>query len=223
MKKKSLFFNLVALAMVFVACNNNAPASTANIQQEDVVLEQDAIEINSVQTYDEEAVESITANADSLFMDKSPDGTKILYVSYTDEDKAFNKEGDPEDEMFDIRNTLFLYDKTTNTTKIIKNKVDDAPEYFYGNDIQYAKFSKDGTKVFIINDPHTYTYLNALCYDLKKDKLIYLSDGVSIEEGDDGLLYVGGAKGYYEEEGAYWYVRIMTCDGKTVGGSDTIQ
>jgi len=220
--KKNLFFNLVVLALILFACNNNAPAPVANIQEE-VAVEQDAVEENSVQTYDDETVDLMTTNADSLFMDQSPDGTKILYVSYTDEDRSFNKEGDPEDEMFDIHNTLFLFDKNTNTTKIIKTKADDRPEYFYGNDIQEAKFSKDGTKVFIINDPHTYTYFNALCYDLEKDKLIYLSDGMGITEGDDGLLYVGGAKGYYEEEGAYWYIRIMTCDGETVGGSDTIQ
>ena len=219
--KKKFFFNLVTLALAFVACNNNASAPTTNAQEE-VAVEQDAAEVNPVQTYDDEAVESITANADSLFMDKSPDGTKILYVSYTDEDRAFNKEGDPEDEMFDIHNTLFLFDKNTNTTKIINTKGDDKSEFFYGSDIQDAKFSKDGTRVFIINDPHTYTYLNALYYDLKKDKLMFLSDGVSIKEGDDGLLYVGGAKGY-NEDGAYWYVRIMTCEGKTVGGSDTIR
>ncbi len=219
--KKNLFFNIVALALALVACDNNSSAPTTNAQ-EDVAVEQDVAKVNSVQTYDDEAVETLTTDADSLFMDMSPDGTKILYVSYTDEDRAFNKEGDTEDEMFDFHNTLFLFDKITNTTKIINTKVDDKSEFYYGNDIQNAKFSKDGTKVFIINDPHTYTYLNVLYYDLKKDKLMFLSDGDCIEESDDGLLYVGGAKGY-NEDGAYWYVRIMTCEGKTVGGSDTIR
>ena len=204
--KKTLFI-FVAVAMSFFACTNGN--NNTAVQNGD----------NNT-----DATETVTVDVpdDALVTDQSADGNQVLYLTYTEQDLAYNKENfDPE--MPDVHNTLFLLDKKNGTTKMLMTMSDDLPGQCFSCDIQEAWFSKDGSRVFIINNPNTGTYFNALLYDLKADKLIYLSDGDGIAEGDDGLYYVANAKGYnWEEGGAFWFTRIVDQEGNSLGGRDTI-
>lgn len=200
--RKTFFF--VILAVSFFACTNNNKNAQSDNKQEPA----------------EAATATIDVPENATVLNQSADGNQVLFVDYTDEDRAFNNETDPE--LLEIHNTLFMLDKKANSVKTILTTSDNLPEQCFSCDIQEAWFSKDERRVFIVNNPSTGTYFNVLYYDLKSDKLVYLSDGEGLEEGDDGLYYVEGAKDYDIEEGAFWFTKIVTPDGTMVGGRDTI-
>lgn len=203
--RKAFFF--VILAVALFACSNN---NNKNVQGGDS------------ENMTSEEVSAVDLPADATITDQTVDGNMVLYIAFTDEDIAYNKENnDPE--MPDVHNTLFLLDKKTNAVKTVMTMSENLPDQCFSCDIQDAVFTKDGSRVFIVNNPNTGTYFNVLCYDIKADRLIYLSDGDGVTEGDDGLYYVEGAKGYdWEEGGAFWFTRIVTPDGQSLGGRDTI-
>ncbi len=200
---KKSFFVVIMLLALFACSNNNKPAQSGDNQESTEVVT---------------ATVNVPENA--VVLNQSADGNQVLFVDYTDEDREFNKETDIE--LLEIHNTLFMLDKKANSIKTILTTSDDLPEQCFSCDIQEAWFSKDESRVFIVNNPSTGTYFNVLCYDLKAGNLIYLSDGEGLTEGDDGLYYVEGAKDYDIEEGAFWFTKIVTPDGKMVGGRDTI-
>lgn len=214
MKKTFLF---AVMAMAFFACtnsgnNSNTTAFTSTVET-----------TTSDEIIDEKETSGLELPATADEMNKSADGEMILYVDFTDEDIAYNKENNNDPEAPDVHNTLFLLDKNADTIKTIMTFSEDLPDQCFSCDIQFAMFSLDDTRVFIVNNPNTGTYFNVLCYDLETDKLIYLSDGESVREDEDGYYYVEGAKGYdLEEGGAFWFTRIVTHDGQPVGGCDTI-
>ncbi len=87
--------------------------------------------------------------------------------------------------------------------------------------VSKARFSSDDCHLWLICDPHTYTYFLVCSYDLLSSTLRVLADGDSVEECPEGTLFVKNRKTYLQDEsgnplGAAWYDEYITPDGTVV-------
>lgn len=80
--------------------------------------------------------------------------------------------------------------------------------------VLHARFSSDRRHIYLVLDPHTYTWFAVCIYDMCTNELRFLSDGDGIEECPDGTLRIKNAKSYsYDENGdpcgAFWYDKCI--------------
>jgi len=169
----------------------------------------------------------------------SESGPLALFSGETAEDTAFNEsmlKNDPETPIF--RNSLFLrrrmadgshqwrlvmttgsdWREASGMNSWSSERAKDVKMYFY---VLKAKFSSDGRHLWMVCDPHTYTYLVICSYDIQDRTLRVLTDGDTIDEQPDGTILVKNKKTYLLDEngkslGARWHDVWISPDGKIV-------
>jgi len=163
-----------------------------------------------------------------------------LFAGETEADAAFNeaeRKANPEGLRL-CRNSLFLrWREADGTDKWwllmtsggtwrdadgmsgwCKDRARDVRECFM---VLKARLAQDGRSIWLVCNPHTYTY-NVICrFDLRNNAIRVLGDGDSAEEQPDGTILIRGKKTYLydgngESLGAAWYDEWITPDGTVV-------
>ncbi|MCF0205871.1 MAG: hypothetical protein HUK15_00450 [Bacteroidales bacterium] len=160
-------------------------------------------------------------------------GSLMLYSCVTEQDRRFNLAQGKDEENFERRNSLMLYNSHDKSYKIILTSIEEGqtPSYKALNklnldeqcvNITEANLSRDGKYVYLICNPFTMTYFCVYCYDLQNNTLRYLSDGDSLSANKDGSVWIYNVKTYLSHfengeevwDGAAWYNVRMTASGK---------
>ena len=174
-----------------------------------------------------------------------PSETELLYESgkialvagETAEDSASNKAREPES-LDPCRNSLFLRRRKADGTeewrvllttgsdwreaggmsKWDSDRAKDVKDAFY---VYKASFSPDGRHLWLVCNPHTFTYSVVCSYDLYNRTFRVLIDGDTANVQPDGTILVKNKKTYLSDEngeplGARWYDVWINPDGEIV-------
>ncbi len=174
-----------------------------------------------------------------------PSGTELLYESgelalfagETAEDSASNKAREPES-LDPYRNTLFLRRRKANGTEEWRvllttgsnwreadgmsewdfDRAKDVKDCFH---VYKASFSPDGRHLWLVCNPHTFTYSVVCSYDVYNRTFRVLIDGDTAYVQPDGTILVKNTKTYLSDEngeplGARWYDVWINPDGEIV-------
>lgn len=84
-----------------------------------------------------------------------------------------------------------------------------------------ASFSPDGRHLWLVCNPHTFTYTVVCSYDMASGMLCPVTDGDTADVQPDGTIRVKNKKTYLQDEkgnplGAAWYDEWITPDGRVV-------
>ena len=166
-------------------------------------------------------------------------GGLALYAGETDEDSAYNKARGSEP-LDPCRNSLFLRQRKTDGTdewRVLlttgsnwreaagagadgwcSDRALDVKNCFY---VWRASFSSDGRRLWLVCDPHTYTYRVVCSYDVYNRTFRVLIDGDDAEEESDGTIRITGKKFYPNDDlGAAWHDVWIDSNGNIVRKGD---
>lgn len=169
-------------------------------------------------------------------------GELALFAGETAEDSAYNEVRKTEslapyrNSLF--RNSLFLRHRRANGTEAWRvllstgtnwreaagmnewssGRAQDMKDCFY---VFKASFSSDGRRLWLVCDPHTYTYSVVCSYDIYNQTFRVLIDGDTADEQPDGTILVKNKKSYLSDDngeplGARFHDVWITPDGKVV-------
>lgn len=177
--------------------------------------------------------ESAPSNAELLW----ESGEFALFSGETDEDSAYNKARGSEP-LDTCRNSLFLRQRKADGTDEWRlllttgsnwreaagadgwcsDRALDVKNCFY---VWRASFSSDGRRLWLVCDPHTYTYRVVCSYDVYNRTFRVLIDGDDAEEESDGTIRITGKKFYPNDDlGAAWHDVWIDPNGKVVREGD---
>jgi len=177
--------------------------------------------------------ESAPSNAELL----CESGEFALFSGETDEDSAYNKAREPES-LDPCRNSLFLRQRKADGTeewRVLLTtgsnwreaagvdewsscRARDVKNCFY---VYKASFSSDGRHLWLVCNPHTYTYSVVCSYDVYSQTFRVLIDGDTADEQPDGTILAKNKKTYLFDDngeplGARFYDAWINPDGEIV-------
>ena len=84
-----------------------------------------------------------------------------------------------------------------------------------------ASFSPDGRHLWLVCNPHTFTFTVVCSYDMASGMLCPVTDGDTADVQPDGTIRVKNKKTYLQDEkgnplGAAWYDEWIAPDGRVV-------
>lgn len=164
-------------------------------------------------------------------------GSLALFAGETVEDTVRNEKA-KKNEPADRCNSLFLRRikrdgskewRLLLTTGSKWNNPHNAGEWGLGQDeminscfeVFRASFASDKRHLWIVCNPHTYTFTDVCSYDALNNTFRVICDGDTAEAQSDGTILVKNKKTYLydkngESLGAAWYNEWITPDGKVV-------
>ena len=164
-------------------------------------------------------------------------GELALFAGETAEDSAYNKACAPES-LDPYRNSLFLrrrkadgseewrvllttgsdWREAAGMSKWNSDRAKDVKDSFH---VYKASFSSDGRHLWLVCDPHTYTYSVVCSYDVCNQTFRVLIDGDTADEQPDGTILAKNKKTYLFDDngeplGARFYDAWISPDGEVV-------
>ena len=163
-------------------------------------------------------------------------GPLALFAGLTEADATWNeaqRRADPETPM--IRNSLFLRVRKEDGTEVWRQLLTTGSDWRIAEDsdgwrrdrakdlrgclfVMEALLHPDKRHVWMICDPHTYTYAVLCIYDWRENTLRVVADGHSLTLEPDGSILVKGRKTYLYDDngdslGAAWFDEWRAPDG----------